>query len=104
MKCALRSKCLADPRQRSGRQVRIFEGRLSGSLTEAMKAKIDTPHGRRTYSKRLGIVEPVFANIAAQKGLDRFTLRGRAKVNVQWKLYCMVHNLEKVARKGSRWN
>ncbi|MCC6352303.1 MAG: transposase, partial [Verrucomicrobiae bacterium] len=104
LKCALRSKCLADPRQKSGRQVRLFEGRLSGSLTGAMKAKIDTPHGRWTYSRRLGIVEPVFANIAAQKGLDRFTLRGRAKVNIQWKLYCMVHNLEKVARKGSSWN
>ena len=69
-----------------------------------MKAKIDTPHGRRIYSRRLGIVEPVFANIAAQKGLDRFTLRGRAKVNVQWKLYCMVHNIEKVAGKAPQWN
>jgi len=69
-----------------------------------MRAKIDTPEGRKIYSRRLGIVEPVFANIAAQKGLDRFTLRGRAKVNVQWKLYCMVHNLEKVAGKGRRWS
>ena len=102
--CRLRSKCLRNPGQKTPRQVRIFYKRGTAGLTHAMKAKIDTPEGRRTYSKRLGIVEPVFANIAAQKGLDRFTLRGRAKVNVQWKLYCMVHNLEKVARKGSQWN
>ena len=102
-RCALRSKCLRDPRQKSSRQVRVFYRRGSGGLTHAMKAKIDTPLGRRIYSRRLGIVEPVFANIAAQKGLDRFTLRGRAKVNIQWKLYCMVHNLEKIARRG-RWN
>ncbi len=103
-RCALRPRCLRNPGQKTPRQVRVFYKRGSIGLTHAMKAKIDTPHGRRTYSRRLGIVEPVFANIAAQKGLDRFTLRGRSKVNIQWKLYCMVHNLEKVARNGSSWN
>ncbi|MGB8436296.1 MAG: transposase, partial [Burkholderiales bacterium] len=36
------------------------------------------------------------------KGLDRFTLRGQAKVDGQWKLYCQVHNIEKLARKWER--
>ena len=63
-----------------------------------MKTKIDTPEGRKTYSQRLGIVEPVFGNMRAQKGMDRFTLRGKQKVNVQWLLYCMVHNLEKIGK------
>jgi hypothetical protein len=103
-RCALRLRCLRNPGQKTPRQVRVFYKRGSIGPTHAMKANIDTPHGRRTYSRRLGIVEPVFANIAAQKGLDRFTLRGRAKVNIQWKLYCMVHNLEKIARRGSSWN
>ncbi len=42
--------------------------------------------------------EPVFANVRAQKSLHRFTLRGKTKVNVQWKLYCLVHNLEKLEK------
>lgn len=29
---------------------------------------------------------------------DRFTLRGRRKVDAQWKLYCMVHNMLKIHR------
>ena len=33
-------------------------------------------------------------------GLDRFTLRGRSKVDGQWKLYCTVHNIGKLARYG----
>jgi len=33
-------------------------------------------------------------------GLDRFSLRGKQKVNIQWILYCMVHNLLKVHRYG----
>ena len=72
------------------------------SLTSRMKKKIDTVEGRWIYSRRLGNVEPVFANIRTQKGMDRFTLRGQQKVNVQWKLYCLVHNLEKLG--GYGWN
>ncbi len=82
----------------------MFHGRLPGSLTEAMKAKIDTPEGRARYGQRLGIVEPVFANIRARKRMDRFTLRGRVKVNLQWQLYCLVHNLEKLAKYASGWS
>jgi len=34
----------------------------------------------------------------AVQGLDRLTLRGREKVDGQWKLYTLVHNIEKLAR------
>ena len=52
------------------------------------------------YSQRMGTVEPVFANIRHNKRLHRFHLRGRAKVNTQWHLYCLVHNIEKLAKSG----
>jgi hypothetical protein len=29
--------------------------------------------------------------------MRRFTLRGRRKVDAQWKLFTMVHNIEKLA-------
>ncbi|MDP5137775.1 transposase [Rheinheimera baltica] len=32
------------------------------------------------------------------KGLKRFSLRGKTKVQGQWQFYCMVHRLEKVSR------
>jgi hypothetical protein len=67
---------------------------------KAMIKKIDTPEGRNIYSKRMGIVEPVFANIRIHKHLDRFTLRGRKKVNIQWMLYCIVHNISKINQYG----
>lgn len=98
LRCALRNRCLRNPQSENPRQVRIFQGRVTETLTSRMKDKIDTPAGRAIYSRRLGIVEPVFANIGAQKGMNRSTLRGSSKVNIQWKLYCMVHNLGKVGR------
>ncbi len=65
-----------------------------------MRDKIDTSAGRRMYSQRMGIVEPVFANITATKGMRRFTLRGRAKVRIQWLYFTLVHNIEKIATTG----
>jgi hypothetical protein len=62
--------------------------------------KIDSPHGREVYLKRMGIVEPVFADIRTHKRLDHFTLRTQAKVNIQWLLYCIVHNLVKITNYG----
>ena len=69
--------------------------------SKEMAAKVDTERGRKLYPRRVAIVEPVFANIRTQKRLDRFTLRGKIKVTIQWLLYCMVHNIEKIANFGS---
>jgi transposase len=100
--CQLRAKCLRNPNTVS-RQVHVFYGKRPGSITDQMKEKIDTEEGRRIYSKRLGIVEPVFGNIRACKRMDRFTLRRRVKVNIQWMLYCLVHNIEKIGNFGKNY-
>ena len=49
---------------------------------------------------RLAIGEPPFAHIRSVIGLDRFTLRGKIKVNTQWNLFCIVHNVKKIHRYG----
>jgi len=65
-----------------------------------MAAKIDTDQGRKIYPQRFAVAEPVFANIRTQKRLDCFTLRGKVKVNIQWLLYCVIHNIEKIMNYG----
>lgn len=95
--CNLRSKCLQNPKTIS-RQVLIRDNStpIPKKRLQEMRDKIDTPDARRVYSKRLGIVEPVFGNIRARKRMDHFTLRGKLKVNIQWILYSIVHNIEKL--------
>ncbi|WP_052470179.1 transposase [Thiolapillus brandeum] len=66
-----------------------------------MKQKIDSLRGRMIYSRILGTVEPPFGNLRYHKHLDRFTLRGREKVDGQWRLYALVHNIEKLAHCGA---
>jgi transposase len=104
--CPLRARCLRHPETTQTRQVLFVTGRVAHPTkrkprethTTRMKARIDTPEGRAQYAARFGVVEPVFGNLSYNKGLQRFTLRGRAKVDAQWKLFCLVHNIEKLAR------
>lgn len=96
--CTLRSRCITGEKQRVRR---VFLRSDRGEIYfKKMVKKIDTDKGRKVYSKRMSIVEPVFGNIRWAKGLTRFTLRGKQKVNVQWLLYCTVHNIEKILNFG----
>ena len=97
--CPLRSQCLSKP-DTSFRYLSIRVDDQTPNLIDEMKAKIDTPEGKQIYARRLAIVEPVFANIRVQKRLDHFTLRTKAKVDVQWRLFALVHNIGKVHKYG----
>jgi len=101
--CILRERCLKTPETTKTKQVTIFIGRTEAtkdSPIEKMRRKFDTLFGRFIYNKRIAIVEPVFGNLK-NKGLDRFTLRGKKKVNGQWHLCSLVHNIEKIAHVGA---
>ena len=97
--CTLRLRCLT---ARGGKRKYLWVPiavELT-NLSKRMAGKIDTERGRKIYPRRIAIAEPVFANIRTHKRLDRFTLRGKIKVNIQWLLYCMVHNIGKIANYG----
>jgi transposase len=94
--CEVRSKCIRMPMGRKKYITIPVEGKQV-NLSKAMRDKIDRKEGREKYERRLAIVEPVFGNIRARKRLDRFTLRSKIKVNIQWTLYCAIHNIEKIA-------
>ena len=78
-------------------------GTQEPNLIDAMKAKIDTEQGKQIYARRLGIVEPVFANICVNKRMNRFTLRTKLKVDVQWTRtrFALVHNIGKIHTFGA---
>ncbi len=101
--CQLRKQCLRKPDTTQTRQLAYFTGRSQKGeerFTEKMKRKIDTTIGRSIYSMRLAVGEPPFAHIRSKMRLDRFSLRGKKKVNTQWNLFCVVHNLKKVHAYG----
>jgi transposase len=100
--CPLRARCLRKPETTKTRQVAILTRKTDqpSSHTQRMRKRIDSQRGRQQYARRFATVEPVFGNLRHNKKLSRFTLRGRRKVDTQWKLYCLVHNIEKLAHHG----
>jgi transposase len=98
--CPLRSQCLSKS-STSRRYLSVPVQTQPPNLIDEMKAKIDTDQGKRIYARRLGIVEPVFANICVQKRMNRFTLRTKLKVDVQWRLFALVHNIGKIHTFGA---
>jgi transposase len=95
--CTLRATCLRKPEVSRSRQVAILVRKHFASHSQRMRERIDNPAGRERYGQRFATVEPVFANLRHNKRLTRFTLRGQRKVDGQWKLFALVHNIEKLA-------
>lgn len=97
-KCALKANCLSNPlTPHRSLSIVLEKPGLPGASMRMMK-KIDSPKGRDVYSKRMKVVEPVFANMTYAKGMNRITLRGRVKATAQWMLYAIVNNIGKISR------
>lgn len=104
-RCKIKHQCMrnpssADTRDGHGRQVSMTYTN-GKTATDWMKRRVDSEEGKVIYGHRMSVVEPVFGNIGTNKGLRRFSLRGKKKVQGQWRLFCLVHNIEKIMNYGA---
>jgi len=103
--CKLKTKCMRNPAATEnnhghGRQVSFITEKTGSPYTDWMKLRVDSKKGKQIYAHRMSVVEPVFDNICSNKGLRRFSLRGKEKINTQWKLFCLIQNIGKLANYG----
>jgi transposase len=63
---------------------------------DRMKRKLQTKVGKAVYAARKCVVEPVFGQIQQARGFRQFLLRGLKKVQGEWALLCMTHNILKI--------
>lgn len=61
-----------------------------------MTEKLQTPEGRKVYSRRQSSVEPVFGIIKQAMGFRQFLLRGFEKVRGEWNLVCLAYNVKRL--------
>lgn len=71
--------------------------------TSRMQKKLATEKGRKTYSRRKGVVEPVNGWLKSVLGFRQFSLRGLAKVAGEWTLVCLALNLKQM-NPQMEWN
>jgi transposase len=69
-----------------------------GGHYDFMRRVLATHRGGELYRKRQPMVEPVFAQMKFNRGLDRFRRRGRGAVRTEWRLIAATHNLLKLHR------
>ena len=70
------------------------------SVADAMRQKLRSPEGQAVYKMRKAVVEPVFGQIKERRGFRRFLFRGLKKVEAEWQIICLTHNLLKLFRAG----
>ncbi len=68
---------------------------------DLMEAKLGSEEGKAAYAQRGSTAEPVFGQMVT-RGLERFRLRGKKKVGLEWSLWCTTHNLRKLWRHFQR--
>ncbi len=76
-------------------------GRIPRNATvrDRMERKLLTKQGRAVYRQRGSTVEPVFGQMS-NRGLNRFVMRGRENVGMEWSLWSTTHNILKLWRSG----
>jgi len=65
-------------------------------LNTAYRAR--SPEGKAAMRERMATIEPVFADIKWNKGLNRFKLKGLEGARIEWFLKLLAKNLTKLGR------
>jgi transposase len=91
---------LSTSRQSHGKRPRPSRGPTPRDLDARgrMDRKVRSKAGQVIYALRKIIAEPVFGQIKGARGLDRFLLRGLEKVDAEWTLMAITHNIGKLHR------
>ena len=67
-----------------------------GPLAQRMRLKLARARYRSRYRLRKQTVEPVFGQMKEARGMRRMLLRGLKKVQAEWAINCLAHNLTKL--------
>jgi transposase len=85
-----------NPTPRTGRRGPL---KKDATLLDRMDRKVSTKTGNALYRRRQQIIEPVFGQIKAARGIRGFSRRGKTAADSEWKLICGTHNLLKLYRR-----
>jgi hypothetical protein len=69
-----------------------------GGRYDEMRQVLASDRGNELYRRRQPMIEPVFAQMKFNRGLERFKRRGRGAVRTEWRLITATHNLLKLHR------
>ena len=102
--CKVRDKCIKK-RKKKGKPKKTYYRTISihpqDQLIKDMRAKLDSEEGKAIYRRRMATVEPVHGDMQKNRGFIQFSLRGLIKVNVEYNLLGIAHNIRKIILHGA---
>jgi transposase len=87
--CAYRQECTTA-------KYRTITRHTAEHIQDSIRKKLATADGKKKYSKRKVMVEPVFGHIKKNLGFRQFLLRGIEKVKNEFRILCASYNIMKL--------
>lgn len=97
-RCKMCGQCRHFGRCTKSKAGRSIWRRQVDEKVKAMREKLDTETGKEIYAKRKYIIEPVFGQVKAAMGFTGFLLRGLNKVDPEFLIVSIAHNLRKITK------
>jgi transposase len=95
--CVVKDKCRGKSKNKSkkvgGRTIHIYP---QDEAIKRMRVKLDSKDGKKRYQVRMSTVEPIHGDIQKNRGFIQFVLRGLDKVNIEYYLLAIAHNIRKI--------
>lgn len=101
--CPFRNKCLKKSKKNGdvspshNRTITVYP---EDDLIKKMRSKLDSEAGKKIYQRRMATVEPFHGDVQKNRGFTQFHLRGLEKVNVEYHLLALAHNIRKILLHG----
>lgn len=93
--CPLKEMCFKNTRNQYGRRI---ENGKHEQVKQAHTAKMQSEESREAYARRAPVTERPFALIKRGFGVREFLVRGLEKVQAEWCLLCIAHNVHRLLR------
>lgn len=89
--CPVANRCKSPTAENRVITATIYEGAI-----RRMKAKMELPESKLTYSIRQEVSELTYAHMKHNMGFTEFLMRGLEKVRAEWNLACTASNLRRI--------
>lgn len=99
--CGVRNECQKlKGKNKGNKNIKLHNRTISiypqDENIKTMREKLDSEDGKKVYQVRMSTVEPVHGDMQKNRGFIQFILRGLDKVNVEYKLLAIAHNIRKI--------
>jgi transposase len=95
--CGVRDECRKKNKNKetkiNNRTINIYP---QDEAVKRMRKKLDSKDGEKIYRVRMSTVEPVHGDMQKNRGFIQFVLKGLEKVNVDYTLLAIAHNIRKI--------